>query len=218
MRHVGTAGRLRRERTALAIGAGGLAAVAGLVRATAAADLTRPLVGLTTALLVGFGIAAAALAALAFVSSSREDLLKIEIEHAAETVADRGTFAATLSEIGLGAYWSRRELTEAIFEWAFGGRPTWGPLRPYGSARTRLSLAVRRLVRILRPGVPVDDLAREVPLRITAGRVGPADFASLVIAKGLERDWIEEVALPTGSDVPFGYRMVQGLDGDLRIP
>jgi hypothetical protein len=150
-----------------------------------------------------FGVYATALGLLAWWSSTREQAVRLEIEDAAETLADKGTLIQALDEIGVGEHWTRNTLRSAIARWyasgedrdeAHGHRPLSRPPLPFP--------------------FPSAAIAMGEPLRVTAARIGDVDFERLVTAKGLEAGVIVEDEIRGESGRPeFGYRLIRPGEG-----
>ena len=116
--------------------------------------------------------------AMALLNKEREERLRIEIEEAAETLADRAALVGVLAELGLDGFFTRDTLQEEIYYWSEGDNE----------------------VEMIR-------FRDRVPLSRVAAEIGPVDFARLLLAKGLESGMIVE-AEETGSqrEVRYGYR------------
>jgi hypothetical protein len=180
MRHVGRLAQRRRQQTALALLAAGIAALTALVRTTFDLGVvTTSQEAVLATVLVGFTVVAAVVGLLAWNVASREKMLRLEIEDAAETLADKAAFVETIAELELGETWARDELRQAIVKWSEQPRP---PVSPIGSTA--------------------------VPLSVTADRIGAVDFARLLVVRGLEHGLVSEELIPgpTGGR-RYGYRL-----------
>lgn len=176
--HVGKLAAARRRRlTASGLGAilGSLLAIIGAAAKSEAAPL------LSTVLLPLGGILAicsAVLGAMALLEKEREDRLRIQIEEAAETLADRGALVGTLRELGLDGFFRREDLHEAIYYWSEMDNE-----------------------------IEVTRFRDRVPLSRVAAKIGPVDFARLVLVKGLEAGMlIETEELDEYDQLQYGYR------------
>lgn len=189
MHHVGSLALQRRQRATFAIISGVVAAVLALIGAVARAtpeefawhNLLFTLAGV-------LGVGAALLGLLSWRMKFREQRLEMEIEDAAETLADRGALAATLTEIGLGDFFTLPDLQRALADW--GSEEKGFPPRPAS---------------------PLSFLApptyRSVPLSQVAALIGPVDFGKLLIAKGKESGLLEESERRSdGESKAYGYR------------
>jgi hypothetical protein len=189
-----------RKRTAIVRGAVAssvaiiVGAIGGVVRASNSGAAGVVLIGIAGyAALVGvlFGL-------LALKASTQERLLTLELADADDTLSDRADLSAALDEIGLDAFFTRRELYDALRVW-----------RVPESAEAAEPDLVRAMLRFY-----VGSEYRSVPLAVTAARIGHVDFGKLLLAKGLELGLIQE-DVSTLPDAPpaHGYRRV-GLVGN----
>jgi hypothetical protein len=176
--HVGKLAAARARRLTVS----GLGAVIGLLlTGVGALSHTEMFPLLQPALLVVgslLSIVSLALAAAALLGKEREERLQLEIEEAGETLADKGALVGTLAELGLDGFFTREELQDAIYYWS----------------------EMDNEVEVIR-------FKDRVPLSRVAAKIGPVDFARLLLAKGLESEMIEEAEEP-GDDVEvrYGYR------------
>lgn len=189
MHHVGALALQRRQRTSLAIASGGLAAVSALVGAllkgTPEPLMWRSLLLSTAGL---FAILGAILGLLSWRQRFLEEELKMNIEDAGETLADKGALAGTLDELGLGSFFSQADLREALSDW--NGQLDEAPLR-------RVSL--------LFPGRAYSS----VPLSFVAQQIGAVDFCRLLLSKGLASGLLQEETRPIEQGKSeYGYRRV----------
>jgi hypothetical protein len=180
LQHVGQFAGLRRRRTAIAAAAGGVAAVVALLRSTMRIEFIYPWELVVATIFVVAGSAAAALGVMAWLVSSREKLLVLELEGAAETLGDKAAFTETIRELGVGDAWTRNALQAAVTKWVTDAEGTPSPGVRGGS----------------------------VPLQSTARELGPVDFARILLAKGLETGVFEESEIvdPDGQR-QYGFRV-----------
>jgi hypothetical protein len=185
--HVGRLTSLRRLRTAIAAVAVGLAAITAIVRSTlrpaiagANIDAFDTATGVTIAVLALVG---AALGFWAWTVRTREEMLSLDIEGAAATLDDKGTYLDTIREIGLREDWTLTELRRAVGDWT--------------QAETGDDWRVSRV--LFEP--------REAPFQWLARRIGRVDFGRLLLTKGLEHGFLEEGEVQREGGVRFGYRL-----------
>lgn len=158
----------------------GLGTVVGLLLAAIGA-VVRTLPSLQ-AVLIPFGallaICSLVVGAMALLNKEREERLRIEIEEAAETLSDRAALVGTLAELGLDGFFTREDLQEAIYYWS----------------------EMDNEIEMIR-------FRDRVPLSRVAAKIGPVDFARLLLSRSLESGMIVEAE---GSDdyheIQYGYR------------
>ncbi len=96
----------------------------------------------------------------------------------------------------MSEFFTRNALHRAIAEWV---RPVDADWRP-----SPWPFAFARSFRMFLRGSPRH---RSVPLAHTAAKVGPIDFARLVLTKGIELEPLREDETPDqGGTVQYGYR------------
>jgi hypothetical protein len=188
MHHVGALAFQRRQRARVAAASGGVAAVLGVIAAllraspTNGLDVVRPVLFVAALTL---GLFAAVLAVLAWQLAAREHWLQMELEDAGETLSERAALSDALTELGVGDFFTRAELLEALSRWDVAHDVIRGPY----------------------PVLPFMSPTYEaVPLAHTAGIVGPVDFAKLMLAKGVESGLLREDQRLEGDRVVYGYR------------
>jgi hypothetical protein len=182
LHHIGELAQIRRRRTAAAALSGGIAAVLVVMRLSNTlvpeSRIQQILIGVAIATL---SLAAAVLGCWAWLVSSRETLLELRIEEAAETLADKATVMDSVAEIALSGTWSRAELIEGVRAW---------------------------IQRHEQPDVTLASGAGSIPLVTLAADIGAVDFARLLTAKGLESGIIEEYSGVDSQGRPhFGFRL-----------
>ena len=178
MHHVGKLARARARRLTVS----GLGAVVGLlVIGVGALSRTEVFPLLQPALLVlgsMLSIVSLALGTVALLQKEREERLQIEIEDAGETLADRGALIGTLAELGLDGFFTREDLQDAIYYWS----------------------EIDSEAEVIR-------FRDRVPLSRIATKVGPVDFARLLLAEGIESGMLLEAEAPgEDGEVRYGYR------------
>lgn len=187
MHHIGTLAFRRRQRTILAGISAGVATVLGLltalIRVSPDADIeVQSLLGTMTG---AFALIAAGLGLLAWRIATLERSLQMELDDVAETLSDKAAFSDTINEVGLGSFFTKSQLQEAIREWSANGMPS--------GARSPSS------------GL-FGGMYRSVPLASTAHAIGPVDFGKLFLAKGIELGLLEEVERETSDgSVDYGF-------------
>jgi hypothetical protein len=158
----------------------GLGTVVGLLLAAIGA-VVRTLPSLQ-AVLIPFGallaICSLVVGAMALLNKEREERLRIEIEEAAETLSDRAALVGTLAELGLDGFFTREDLQEAIYYWSEMDNE-----------------------------IEMTRFRDRVPLSRVAAKIGPVDFARLLLSRSLQSGMIVEAE---GSDdyheIQYGYR------------
>jgi hypothetical protein len=205
---VGRLAAVRQQRFTVALLMGGLAVAGALVRLTVTFE---PEGGAALRETVAWGSGGAALiggifGALGWAVKGREQWLTLQIEGLASTLTDRATLADTIDEIDAGSDWTRHEFRTAVDAWierqrdlspasARGPSVAHDAFRPYARAL--------RAIGLLAPS------ETEVEMWRVAGRLGPNDFAGIVLAKGVETGIVEEAMIRDGSgNDRHGYRLV----------
>jgi hypothetical protein len=178
LHHVGKLAALRNRQLTFS----GLGTVIGVLFAAVGAAAQSEAVPQLQAVLIALGsllaICSLITGAMAQIHKSREERLRLEIEEAAETLADRGAFLGTLAGLGLEGFFTREDLQESIRFWSEG----------YGE-------------------FDVIGLGESLPLSAVAARIGRVDFARLLLAKGLESEMIVEAEeLGDEGERRYGYR------------
>lgn len=207
--HTSGLAQAKRQGRAASLAIAGIAALVALLRTLglntievtdAAGDANEVAWISPTVRVVLFSVLAvlsAVIALLAWRASARAAWMESTIEDAARTLGDKNSYLRALAEVrrgsSLGDTWNHDELRDAIDTWAQAEasvRPS--RLRAYESARALLH------GRALRHSVPLRELALVC---------GATDFASLLIAKGMELDLVleERVSAPDGPQ--FIYRV-----------
>lgn len=176
--HVGKLARERNRRLTIS----GLGTIVGLLIATVGAMLQSEAVPASQVVLIPIGSMLAfcslVTGAMALLSKEREERLRIEIEDAAETLSDRGALMGALAELGVDGFFTREDLQESIYYWS----------------ETDNEIEVIRF-------------RDRIPLSTIAAKIGPVDFARLLLSKGLESGMIVESEEPGDRDeVQYGYR------------
>jgi hypothetical protein len=205
---VGRLAAVRQQRFTVALLMGGLAVAGALVRLTVTFE---PEGGAALREVIAWGSGIAALiggifGALGWAVKGREQWLTLQIEGLASALTDRATLADTIDEIGAGSDWTRQEFRAAVGAWIERQRElvlpstrrpsvAHGAFQPYAQAL--------RAVGLLAP------TETEVEMWRVARRLGPNDFASIVLAKGVETGIVEEAMIRDGRDADrHGYRLV----------
>jgi hypothetical protein len=204
---VGRLAAVRQQRFTVALLMGALAVAGALVRLTVTFE---PEGGAALREVVAWGSGSAAFlgglfGALGWAVKGREQWLTLQIEGLASALTDRATLADTIDEIGAGSDWTRQEFRAAVGAWIERQRElflasahipsvAFGVFRPYAQ--------VLRAVGLLAPA------ETEVEIWRVAARLGPNDFAGIVLAKGVETGIVEEAMIrdESGSD-RHGYRL-----------
>jgi hypothetical protein len=158
----------------------GLGTVVGLLLAAIGA-VVRTLPSLQ-AVLIPFGallaICSLVVGAMALLNKEREERLRIEVEEAAETLSDRAALVGTLAELGLDGFFTREDLQEAIYYWS----------------------EMDNEIEVIR-------FQDRVPLSRVAAKIGPVDFARLLLSRGLESGMIVEAEESDDHpEIQYGYR------------
>jgi hypothetical protein len=178
LHHVGKLAAARNKQLTFS----GLGTVIGLLVAAVGAVARNETVPQLQAVLIPLGslltICSLVSGAVALIHKNREERLRLEIEEAAETLADRGAFVGTLAELGLEGFFTREDLQESIRFWS----------EMYGE-------------------IEVIRLGESLPLSAVAAKIGQVDFARLLLAKGLESEMIVEAEVPDDEGGRrYGYR------------
>lgn len=201
--------RAKRQGRAASLAIAGIAALVALLRTLglhtvevpdAAGDRSEEAWISPTARIVLFGILAASsamIALLAWRASARATWMESAIEDAASTLDDKNNYLRALAELRrhgrLGEAWNHDDLRTAVQDWA------------------ETDLTRRRSLRLI--AAPVVALVRAraepepIPLRNLAAICGPPEFANLFIAKGLERQLLQEERITGPHGPEFRYRM-----------
>lgn len=161
---------------------GGLGGIVGLLLVAIGAMVRNETVPGLSAVLIPMGAALAIcsllVGAMALLAKEQEERLRIEIEEAAETLADRAALIGTLTELGLDGFFTRDDLQESVYYWS----------------------EMDNEIEVIR-------FRDRVPLSRVAAKIGPVDFARLVISKGVESGMIIEAEeRDDHHQLQYGYR------------
>lgn len=168
MHHVGNIAFRKRQRALAAAVSTGIAAVLGLMSA-----LTQNFETLGPPLGIAAGISAiigAITGIRAWMLSTRQRFLELDLEEMGETLSDRSTISATFDELGIHGDFDRDELQAAVGNWGTTDRPDFVTNLAHSPGPHR----------------------RSIPLSETAGQIGPVDFSRLFLAKALELGLVSE--------------------------
>jgi hypothetical protein len=199
--HVGRLIRLRQQRLTAAILLGGLAGVGLVVHTTigrvtvfdGAGDTTdvfpwwRETLGIVSGVLGAFAVV---LAAMGWFVRNREQYLRLQVEGVADVLADRAMLADLLDEIDPGDNWTRSEFRDAVDRWIAAQALA---LSPHQRTVRDIYAMPLRTIGILAPRDSGEDMWR------VAQRVGPTDFASLVIPRAVGAGMVSEALITDGS-------------------
>jgi len=176
--HTGKLAAARNRRLTI----GGLGTTIGLLLVAIGAVVRNETVPGLQVVLIPMGavlaICSLLVGAMALLTKEHEERLRIEIEEAAETLADRAALVGTLAELGLDGFFTREDLQESIYYWS----------------------EMDNEIEVIR-------FRDRVPLSRVAAKIGPVDFARLVISKGLESGMIIEAEdIDDHHQLQYGYR------------
>jgi hypothetical protein len=178
IQHTGKLAALRSHRLTLSGLGAGIGLVLGALGAFARTDVFPELQALLLGAGAGLTICSLIVGSRALQIKSREDQLKIEIEEAGETLSDRGSLIGTLTELRLEGFFTREDLQDAIYYWS----------------------EMDNEVELIR-------YRERVPLSRVAAKIGPVDFARLLLAKGIESGMlVESEDLGEDGETLYGYR------------
>ena len=204
---VGRLAAVRQQRFTVAFLMGGLAVAGVLVR------LTVPFIPESYAYFwretIAWGAGAAALiggifGALGWAVKGREQWLTLQIEGVASALSDRAALSDTLGEIDAGTDWTLREFCACVASWIDRQREQVFVSNIRTSARMNQLNPYARIFRSLGLLAPRD---AEVEMWRVAARIGPNDFTSIVLAKGVETRIVEEAVIRNASGIErYGYR------------
>ena len=176
--HLGKLAAARNRRLTIS----GLGTVIGLLLAAIGAVVRSETLPPLQAVLIPLGtllaICSLVIGAMALLNKEREERLRIEIEEAAETLSDRAALVGTLAELGLDGFFTREDLQEEIYYWS----------------------EMDNEIEVIR-------FRDRVPLSRAAAKIGPVDFARLLLSRGLESGMIVEAEESDDHyEIQYGYR------------
>jgi hypothetical protein len=204
---IGRLAAVKQQRFTVGLLLAGLAVAGGLIRVTGTFSPEEGTVTLREALAWGSGISAflgAFSGALGWAVKGREQWLKLQIEGVAGALTDRATLADTLDEIDVESPWTRQEFRAAIESWISRQRTLLGESKAnVGPDVFGAYARVFRAIGILAPKELDEEIWR------VASKIGPTDFAGIVLSKGAETGIVEEAIVRDGDGQErHGYRRV----------
>jgi hypothetical protein len=206
---IGRLAAVKQQRFTIGLSMAGLAVAGALIRLTGTFSREGVTYQLREVLAWGSGISAfmgAFFGALGWAVKGREQWLKLQIEGVAGALTDRATLADTLDEIDVESPWTRQEFRAAIESWI----SRQGTLLDDSKANVRQEVfgpyaRVFRATGILAPKEADEEIWR------VASKIGPSDFAGIVLSKGAEAGIVEEaIVRDEDGQERHGYRRVIG--------
>jgi hypothetical protein len=196
----------KRQGTWAAIGSAGIGVIIAFMQTLGLDSIQSPdgtdVVWLTSSMrliiVVGCFVVSAIFGLLAWRATAKSTWIEAALEDLSDTLSDKNSFLQLihlLTGTGLPERWTRDDLTDCIARWIRdedGRRPAHHQGFVTDSIRA-----------LLFPRVLHD----EIPLRDLASVAGPVDAGNLIIAKGLERELIEEQPADNGSHA-YGYTLL----------